>query len=185
MKYVYVVVSQTGSFVSRLISRYTGDRYAHVSISFEDDLSLMYSFGRVYACTPVIGGFVRESASFGTMKRFKNTEIVALRIPVSEEKKAEMKAYVEDMYANRKKYHYSFRGVYRARKGRAYHRKNYYYCSEFVREVLEKFGLADADEFGEVALPEAFLTLRRGEEIYTGKLHDYVRIPAPALASPA
>ncbi len=191
MKYVYVVVSQTGSLVCRAISKFTGERYAHVSLSLEDDLSEMYSFGRVYACTPVIGGFVKESASFGTMKRFKNTEIAVLRIPVSDEKREELAAYLAAMYADRKRYHYSFRGVYRARKGIAYHRENYYYCSEFVRETLEKFGLADADEFGEVVLPAEFLKLRRGETIYEGRLHDFAAFAActpfapPALASPA
>ena len=60
MKNIYLVLSQTRSILSRIISRATGDRYAHVSLSLSDDLDEMYSFGRVYAFTPIIGGFVRE-----------------------------------------------------------------------------------------------------------------------------
>ncbi len=176
MRNLYLIISQTGSILSRIISRATGDRYAHISLSLEDDLSEMYSFGRVYAYTPLIGGFVRESLTFGTMKRFHRAQVIVLRIPVEDEKWKEIHEYISTMYKNRKMYHYSFRGAFKAWHGIPFHRENYYYCSEFIKETLEKFSLVDDDEYGEVVRPDEFLRLRRAEEIYRGRLCNCVRI---------
>lgn len=176
MKNIYLVLSQTRSILSRIISRATGDRYAHVSLSLSDDLDEMYSFGRVYAFTPIIGGFVRESVKFGTMKRFRKAQVTVLRIPVEDEKWDKINEYITTMYQNRKMYHYSFRGAFRAWHGKPFHRENYYYCSEFIKETLEKFALVDKDEYGEVVRPDEFLRLRRGEKIYQGRLCDCVRV---------
>ena len=45
-RYVYIVISQTGTILSRIIKFLTRKEYNHASISLKDDLSVMYSFGR-------------------------------------------------------------------------------------------------------------------------------------------
>ena len=176
MRNLYIVLSRTSSILSRIITRATGDRFSHVSLSLDDNINEMYSFGRIYAYTPLIGGFVRESLKFGTMKRFRTAEVVILRVPITNEKWEEIENFIETMYRERKKYHYSFRGAYKAWHGIPFHRENYFYCSEFVRFLLEKFSLIDKDEYGDVVRPYDFLKLRRGEKVYQGRLCDCVRM---------
>ena len=71
---VYIVISQTGTALSRVLKFITGAKYNHASISLVPDLSKMYSFGRVNPYNPVHGGFVVESPHYGTFKRFSGTK---------------------------------------------------------------------------------------------------------------
>ena len=99
MKAFYVVLCRTGTILSRVISKITGDWYTHASISLDDDLLTMYSFGRLWSYNPWIGGFVKESIKYGTMRRFRNAETVVMRIEVCMEKYNEIKQYLTSMYS--------------------------------------------------------------------------------------
>ena len=83
--HVYIVVSQTGTVLSRILKLATGAKYNHASVSFDDSLKTMYSFGRLNPYNPFFGGFVRESTRYGTFKRFYNTEAVVISLPVDSE----------------------------------------------------------------------------------------------------
>ena len=78
---VYVVVSQTGTILSRILKSITKKEYNHASISLNKNLAPMYSFGRMNPYNPVWGGFVLESIHAGTFKRFKNTKAIVLELP--------------------------------------------------------------------------------------------------------
>ena len=45
-KQLYIVISQTGTLLSRILKHITGAEYNHASISMSRDLEKMYSFGR-------------------------------------------------------------------------------------------------------------------------------------------
>ena len=60
-KQLYIVISQTGTLLSRILKALTGAEYNHASISLSEDLEEMYSFGRRYPYNPFWGGFVMES----------------------------------------------------------------------------------------------------------------------------
>lgn len=174
MKYVYVVVSHSGSVISRLIRAFTKDEYSHVSVALDGDLSRMYSFSRLHTQVPIPGGFVRESRERGILCKFKNAEIVVLRIATDDAKYAALCAHLDEMYAERDKYHYNYRGFFAAGRGKPpAKRKYYYYCSEFVKDILERFRLVDEGELPLAVRPVGFLRLRRGEEIYRGRLSGY------------
>lgn len=81
---VYIVISQTGTALSRVLKFITGAKYNHASISLVPDLSKMYSFGRTNPYNPVHGGFVVESPHYGTFKRFSGTKVEVLSVSVSE-----------------------------------------------------------------------------------------------------
>lgn len=175
-KHIYIVVSATDSIVSKIIRKVTGDRYAHSSISLQDDLNEMYSFGRIFPSNPFIGGFVKESVQFGAMKRFRKSEIVVIRLTVDKNKYAEINEYIKNMYVDRKKYRYNYLGLFLAKLGIHRCKANCYYCSEFIKEILDKFDMAEKDEFGEVVRPVEFLNLKKGEIIYRGRLCDFAPV---------
>ena len=47
MKKVYIVLTNTGTFLSRIVNVYTRKEFSHVSISLDENLNYMYSFGRL------------------------------------------------------------------------------------------------------------------------------------------
>lgn len=178
MKHFYVVLSRTGTFLSRIISKVTGDWFTHASISFDDDLHTMYSFGRLWAYNPLIGGFVKESVEYGVMRRFRNSETLVMRVEVDADKYSEIVSYIENMYAERKKYKYNYWGLFlskwrvRVRSGKG----NRFYCSEFVNHILERFGIIQPGEFGKVVRPMELLQLGdigKGKVVYHGALCEF------------
>lgn len=170
---IYIVVSQTGTILSKVIRVVTGDTYNHASISLDSRMENMYSFGRRHPYNPVWGGFVQESPNSGTFKRFAETQAVILSLSVDEEQYRRIGKFLERMYKNRKIYHYNYIGLFLALFHKPYHHKNWYYCSEFVQEVLEQSGVVTKEMFEEIIKPMHFLKLPEASVIYRGRLADY------------
>ena len=87
---LYIVLSQTGTLLSRLIRYITGAEYNHASISMSEDLEKMYSFGRIHPYNPFWRGFVVESPHTGTFKRFSDTKAKILVVDIDEERYIEL-----------------------------------------------------------------------------------------------
>ena len=108
---LYIVISQTGTLLSRILKQITGAEYNHASISLSRDLERMYSFGRRHPYNPFWGGFVIESPRTGTFKRFSETKVLVLRVSVTEEQHAELKEMLDVMWKRRRKYSYNYIGL--------------------------------------------------------------------------
>ena len=106
-KQLYIVISQTGTLLSRILKQITGAEYNHAS-SLSRDLERMYSFGRRHPYNPFWGGFVIESPRTGTFKRFSETKVLVLSVSVTEEQHAELKEMLDVMWKRRRKYSYNY-----------------------------------------------------------------------------
>lgn len=172
---IYIVISQTGTMLSRILKFITGAKYNHASISLVPDLDTMYSFGRVHPYNPFLGGFVTESPRYGTFKRFSGTKVEVLSISVSEGQYTNLRQMLEGMAKNKKKYHYNYLGLFLAGADIHYKQANSYYCSEFVKEMLVKNGIRGARQLNDIIEPMQFLTLPEANHVYSGKLKDYAK----------
>ena len=137
-KQLYIVISQTGTLLSRILKQITGAEYNHASISLSRDLERMYSFGRRHPYNPFWGGFVIESPRTGTFKRFSETKVLVLSVSVTEEQHAELKEMLDVMWKRRRKYGYNYIGLCLAYFHIVWKQEGCYYCSEFVGELLTK-----------------------------------------------
>ena len=169
---IYVVLSQTGTMLSRIIRARTKAEYCHSSLSLVRDLSEMYSFGRRFPHNALFGTFVKESPHYGTFKLFKNTVVRVLEIEVGEEKYAEICDYVMNMWENKKQYRYNYIGLWVAAFSIPRKKKNCFYCSEFVAHVLSECGVVGKDFFKPIIEPIHFLDIPH-KVIYEGKLQEY------------
>ncbi|MGE5613354.1 MAG: hypothetical protein ACM3XR_03020 [Bacillota bacterium] len=73
MKSVYLVMTATGTWVSKCIKIYTKSRYNHVSLCLDPGMNEFYSFGRKIRWFPLIGGFIIEHKrhrSFQGIRRY-------------------------------------------------------------------------------------------------------------------
>ena len=179
-KHVYIVISQTGTLLSRLLKLVTKAEYNHASICLVPDLNTMYSFGRKNPYNPFWAGFVTESARFGTFKRFSQTRIVVLDIAVSEEQYQAIERRINTMLTLKEHYHYNYLGLWLAGLRICYRRKHTFYCSEFVKDLLEKQNIKGARQLDAIVQPIHFLSLPTARRVYTGLLRDY-RYARPVL----
>ncbi len=173
-EHVYLVISQTGTILSLILKFFTKAKYNHASISLEDKLDEMYSFGRKYPYNVFYGALVKEHPSFGTFKRFYKTTCQILKLKVTAEQKSCIENTVKTMYENKKQYKFDVLGIFLASFKKKLRRKNYFYCSEFVRTVLVDAGVITKEELPEIIKPIDFLSLKNTETVYEGNLKEYV-----------
>jgi len=96
MKKIYIILSQTGTLFSKAIKWHTKDPYNHASISFDQNLEAMYSFGRKRRYNPIDTGLIQENFDKGIFPYFPNARCCILEIPVAEEEYKVMYKIVEE-----------------------------------------------------------------------------------------
>ncbi len=169
---VFVVLSQTGTALSRALKRITGDAYNHSSISLDPELKILYSFGRRNPYNPFWGGFVEESPDSGTFKRFGKTKILVIRLSVDESVYRGVDELLQWVKKNKNRYSYNYGGLFWALWGKTKVKKNAYYCSEFVRAVLKKFHILPKDQLNGIVRPMDFMQMD-GQIVFTGALRAF------------
>ena len=172
MKKVYIVLTYTGTLLSWIVKNYTRKEYSHVSISLDENLNEMYSFGRLYAYNPFLGGFVRESINHGTFKRFnKRIKTKIYSLEVTDEQYLNMKKTIEDISLNREKYRFNVLGLAAVVFHMKLKREKCFYCAEFVKHVLDNSQLEI--NLPDVIKPYHFERVNGIKEVYRGKLIEY------------
>lgn len=173
MKKVYIVLTHTGTILSRIIRIFTGDEFSHSSISLDSDLKQMYSFGRLNPYNPFIGGFVHESISYGTFKRFKYTETNIYSLNVTDEQYKKIYETIYFIKKSKEKYKFNVSGLFAISINKKIKRNNYFYCAEFVKYILEINGVQT--NLPELIKPEDFKKIENIQLVYRGKLKNYKR----------
>ena len=174
MKKIYLILTNTGTFVSNLIRKHTGDTYNHVSIGLKRDLSEMYSFGRLNPYIFFYGGFVVESPHRGTFKRFSKTVARVYELSVEDRAYSIIEECINRFVAEKRRVGYNFRGIMKARKNVNY-QKTYrrFYCSQFVNYLLVCAHVIPENQFEGVVTPEKLSLIDGLNRIYEGLLREY------------
>lgn len=169
---IYIVVSFTGTILSRIVRLWTRKKYSHTSISLDKNLNEMYSFGRVNPYNPVKGSFVHENINWGTLKRFYNTKCIIISIDLTKKQYNNVKKVIKQFIDNgQKHYKFNIRGIIFAAFNKRIKQKNKFYCSEFVKYVLDSANIDN--NLPEVVKPMDFLKLEKYDIIYEGYLKKY------------
>lgn len=167
---IYFIFTDTGTYLSRMINLYTNQPLNHVSIGFDHELKEVYSFGRVNPKNPFSGGFVREDIRGEFLKHSKSA-IYALN--VTENEYLKIRHHIKDFESQASNYKYNFIGLLGVALKIEIHRKNAFFCSQFVATVMQ-----GTDSF-KLSKPTNFVTpsdIRENTElqlIYQGRLGDY------------
>lgn len=138
LKRIYIVLSYSGTFLGRIIKVYTRGEFSHVSISLDDNLSEMYSFGRLKPYNPFIGGFVKESADYGTFKRFKNTFVEIYSLELTEIQYETIKKCIEEIKNSKVTYKFNIIGLLATAFNIKYREEKSFYCAEFLKYLTEQ-----------------------------------------------
>lgn len=133
-KKIYLVFSQTNTILARVIKIITKNEFSHVSISFNKDCKVMYSFGRKYDCNPFYGIFKIENINSGLFKK-TDAKIAIYELEVSDRIYKNIKENIKKIEKDNKGYNI-FGLILAIFDFRIKRRK--YYCSEFVYKVLSE-----------------------------------------------
>lgn len=167
---IYFLFTDTGTYLSRAINYCTKEGLNHVSISFDDDLQEVYSFGRKNPRNPFIGGFVKENIYSDFLKN-ASCAIYAYHLTDAEFQKVQTRIKEIELQAGN--YKYNFLGLFGVILQIEINREHAMFCSQFVASVLREV------EGFQLTKPECFTTpsdirgLSGLQLIYQGKLCDY------------
>lgn len=172
-KVIYIVLTETGSLLSRAIQLYTQENFNHISISFDEELREMYSFGRKRENNPFIGGFVHENPS---SKLLGSASCAVYECPVTEEQYYLLKEHVQHYKLNKNIYKYNFIGLFGVACRLKVKRHNAFFCSQFIATLFQYVGLSLCGKCPYFMKPTDFTKLPYLQLRYTGTIHEYIQI---------
>jgi len=171
MSKIYIVLTYSGTILSKLVKIYTQKEYSHVSLALDENLNQMYSFGRLNPYVPFWAGFVHESPNYGTFKRFKKTKTKIYSLDVDERQYEKIIRIIKKIDLEKEKYSFNILGLFAVALKVKVKREKCFYCAEFVKYVFDNSNLEI--ELPELIKPEDFAEIEGSQEIYTGVLREY------------
>ena len=171
MQKIYIILTHTGTLLSRIIRKWTKDEFTHVSIALDDGLNQMYSFGRLNPYNPFWGGFVQERIHTGTFKRFKKTEAFIYFLDITQEQYILIKNEIKRIEEHKTEYCFNILGLLAVGFHKKIQAKHSFYCAEFVKYILEIAEIKT--NLPQIVRPEDFKHIEGYTVIYRGKLKKY------------
>lgn len=168
-KVIYIVLTETDSFLSRTIKKFTKDSYNHVSIAFDAQLNEMYSFARKKEHNPWIGGFVQESRY---SRLLQNADCAIYACTITEKQYKLLRMQINYFKKNGHQYRYNFIGLLFVLCRIPYKRKHAYFCSQFVEELVRNAKI-ETNLCPYFVRPIEFGNLQRARVIYRGDFEKY------------
>ena len=135
---VYILLTDTGTMLTRIIKVFTRQPLNHASISFDSQLNEVYSFGRKKPINPFIGGFVMEDVR-GPL--FCNANSAVYSCPITENQYKLMLTKIKEIEKQKQEYKYNLLGLFAVLFNKKYDREKAFFCSHFVATILEESGL--------------------------------------------
>ncbi len=168
---VYILLTRSGTYFSRLIHRMTDEDYTHVSICLDGELQHFYSFGRKSDIFMFPAGFVREDLQGGVFRRFNQMPCALYELQVPPEVYQQIEQRIERMHDAADVYHYNCLGVLLCKLELAHQRQHHYFCSQFVADLLQRSGALEFSKAASLVQPGDFLYLPQLQLRYQGQLN--------------
>lgn len=169
MNKIYIILMDTKTIPSRIVSLFTMYRYSHVAISFDKKCDIIYSFGRRNLYWIFNGGFVVENKDGKFFKKFKNTKCKIYEIDVSKKQYNLLIKMVNDINEKKGVYKYDFIGIILRYFGLNITFRNKYVCSYFVAKLLNDCNIYKFDKDICFVKPKDFENMDGFNLIYSGK----------------
>jgi hypothetical protein len=171
MRKVYVLLTDTGTVLTKMIKLYTKKPHNHASIALDDQLWDVYSFGRKRPRNPFLAGFVRENIRGGI---FRNADCAIYCCTISEKQYDLICQKIREIEKNKGEYRYNLLGLFAVMFNLEIDRKNAFFCSHFVAALLEESGVKiNKQKPLSLVTPDDIKDSASLELVYEGKLSSY------------
>lgn len=170
-RYIYVLLVRYPDIFSRIFRFISRANYSHASIGVSGSMGTFYSY--------VTTGFRKELPR--EHPRFRKREIPCslYRVEISNETYNETKAALSEHERQAHKFKYSTLGVILCYLRIAYKRRNRYFCSQFVSEILQQTDAVPLKKRSYLYLPDDFMATEELSLCFSGKLSELVGLSAP------
>ena len=179
VKSIYILLTRSNTVVSQMVSLTTADKYTHVSISFEKNLTPLYSFARRFIHTPLPAGLRPEYLDQGFFKKHPRIPCALYELVVEDEIYHNCKHAVENMMLDADKYKFNIWGLLLCRLSIPSKRKNHYFCSEFVSKVLLDNNAVPLPKVPSLMRPNDYTKLPDLNCLYEGRVRKLAQIVQP------
>lgn len=169
-KKIYFLLTDTGTVLNRSIKLITNKPYNHISLSFDESLEKLYSFGRKKAYNPFIGGFVKEDIN-GPL--FLNAKCVIYCLEIDEGSYQQIKYNIKHFENNSNVYNYDFLGLFGVLFNIKNQRRNTYFCSHFIAHILRSSNINVIEKDPFFTTPADFEQIPNIKLLYKGSLANY------------
>ena len=165
MKDIYLLLTKSDTFISKAIYLVTQDSYTHISISFEENLQPMYSCARKYTYSPIPAGIRNESFEKGFYNKNQHIPCALYKLTVKKEIYYKAKFILESI----------LKGLILCKLEVPYRRNHYYFCSEFVSEILAYSQAIELPKLPCLMKPSDYLLFEELECLYQGNIRELIK----------
>lgn len=172
MKSIYIFLSRTQSIVSRTVHLFTDAQYTHVAIAFDRDFVYLYSSARKNGVTMFPAGPCLEHLDRGLYTRVGKTPCAIYELRVCDEAYERAKKEAEWFIRNQGMYKFNILGIVLCKFGIGLNRKNKFFCSQFVAEILLKGNCALLPKRACLMRPVDYIDIPHIKKLFEGDIGD-------------
>lgn len=187
---VFLILTDSNSFMAKGIKLYTGQPWAHALISFNTDLDPSFSFGATSLKPPKFGFITKNEED--PFREIEAAKYVVYVMYVNKTQYIKMRKKLEFFEANKSRMGYSWLGLVTLMMKVPKQFRNRYFCSQFVMDLIGEtsdipkdpslWTPGDIAELKNITLVDAGLDLRNYDKrklernLKKVQAHDFSRI---------
>ena len=170
MKTIYILLTRSGTLLSKLVYAATGASYTHASMAFDAELSCLYSSTRKNGYTMFPAGPSKEYLNKGVFRLRDDAPCVLYALEVSDEAYVRALRRTEEFMRHSEEYSFNILGLILCALHIRWQRRRHYFCSQFVSEVLQKSGALELPKPSTLMHPSDYAELPELRCLYRGTL---------------
>mgnify|MGYP002892234684 CR=1 FL=1 len=170
MKTIYILLTRSGTLLSKLVYAATGASYTHASMAFDAELSCLYSSTRKNGYTMFPAGPSKEYLNRGVFRLRDNAPCALYALEVSDEAYSHALCRAEEFMRHSEEYSFNTLGLILCGLHIRWQRRRHYFCSQFVSEVLQKSGALELPKPSTLMHPSDYAELPELRCLYRGTL---------------
>ena len=170
MKTIYILLTRSGTLLSKLVYAATGASYTHASMAFDEELNCLYSSTRKNGYTMFPAGPSKEYLNKGVFRLRGDAPCALYALEVSDEAYGRALRRAEHMMARGELYRFNTLGLILCALHIRWQRRRHYFCSQFVSEVLQKSGALELPKPSTLMHPSDYAELPELRCLYRGTL---------------
>lgn len=171
MAHMYIALVDTPGFFAALIRRFLRQRYIHVVIAQDVELTEAYSVGRRDPAVPVFAGFEKEDRE-RILRAFPAAYYRVCELECTEAQKKGVMRRLQEDYQRRFHIHYAVLGLPFILMNVPFFIRDQYTCSSYIARVLQENGIQIAEKHFSLVTPKDFYEYGKLRVIFEGKLSE-------------
>lgn len=175
MAHIYIALVDTPGIFASLIRKFLRQRYIHVVISCDADLTEAYSVGRRNPAVPVIAGFEKEDKD-KILHIFPTAFYRICELSCTQEQKQKIMERLRADYHRRFQIHYAVCSLPFLLLGSPFYQKDHYTCSSYIARILQENGISVSQKHFSLVTPKDFLECEKMRRIFEGPLSKIVTV---------